>query len=186
MSRSKTRSLIFLTLAATLLAAYFAPSPANDDVALSERTRAAAGRGIGTAATGQKSELRSESSRTIVVPSLRSRDVEAPSSDAVAVFAATQWTAPTPKSEIVPTPVAVVPEPPPPVQAAPLPFQVFGLYVEDGQVGVFLQYNDQSLVARVGETIADHYKVESIQGGTLTLRYLPLDQTQTLEIGGDN
>jgi hypothetical protein len=61
-----------------------------------------------------------------------------------------------------------------------------GRYVEDGQVLVFLQHNDSNLVVRVGDTIAEHYKVESLDGGTLTLRYLPLDQQQTIDVGSAN
>ncbi len=35
----------------------------------------------------------------------------------------------------------------------------------------------------VGETIDNTYRVESLQGGTLTLVYIPLDIKQTLATG---
>lgn len=93
-----------------------------------------------------------------------------------------------------PPPPAPPPEPkkktpvlaPPPPQAPPLPFQVLGRYVEDGKTAVFLRHHDRNLVVRVGDTLAGQYKVESLDGNLLTLRYLPLDQMQTLLIGAAN
>jgi hypothetical protein len=46
--------------------------------------------------------------------------------------------------------------------------------------------NDQNLAVRVGDTIAEQYRVERLEGQTLTLRYLPLDVLQTLDVGGKN
>jgi len=97
------------------------------------------------------------------------------------LFASTRW-----------SPAAAVPDPvpAPPADAAPaaagappLPFRVLGSYVQAGQLVVFLQQNDMNHVVRVGDTIGDTYKVDSLDGSALKLRYLPLDQVQTLELG---
>ena len=69
-------------------------------------------------------------------------------------------------------------------QAPPvLPFVVLGRYIEAGQEVIFLQHNNQNLVVRVGNTLLEQYKVESLQGSTLNFRYLPLNLAQSLEIG---
>ncbi|WAC71448.1 hypothetical protein OU995_17900 [Roseateles sp. SL47] len=91
----------------------------------------------------------------------------------------------------VPAPVRPVIETPPPLPAGPaaapaLPFRAFGRYVDGGEDVVFLMMNDQNLAVRVGDTIAEHYRVERLEGQTLTLRYLPLDLVQTLDVGGKN
>ena len=97
------------------------------------------------------------------------------------LFAARQWSAPA--QPVPPASAAAQPAPAAP-QAPPLPFRVLGRYDDEGQTKVFVQHLEQALVLRVGDTVAEHYKVESLQGGTLTLRYLPLNQTQTLDVGG--
>ena len=83
-----------------------------------------------------------------------------------------------------PVPIAQAAASAPAPQAPALPFQVLGRYENDGDNAVFLQYNDSNVVARVGDTIDDLYKVESLQDGVLTLVYLPLHQKQTLQVGG--
>lgn len=71
----------------------------------------------------------------------------------------------------------------PPPQAPPLPFRFLGRYEDAGQSVVFLQYNDQSLVVRLGDTLGEQYKVEQITATSLELRYLPLNQIQNLDMG---
>lgn len=96
-------------------------------------------------------------------------------------FPAVTWNAPPPDAT-----VKAGDEPPPEPQAPPLPFKVMGQYSEADQHGVFLLHNDQNLVARVGDTIANNYKVESLRDGVLTLLYLPLQQRQTLLVSAPN
>jgi hypothetical protein len=69
-------------------------------------------------------------------------------------------------------------------QAPPLPFRAIGRYEEDGETVFFLQHNERGIVVRVGDTVAEQYKVESVQGNLLTLTHLPTNQTQTLDVGG--
>jgi hypothetical protein len=81
-----------------------------------------------------------------------------------------------------PVPV-VAPPPPPPPQAPPLPFRIFGRYVDAGQQVVFLQINERNLAVRVGDVIDGQYRIESLQGALLAFLYLPLQQMQTLDLG---
>lgn len=85
------------------------------------------------------------------------------------------------------------PPPPAPASAAPavaappappeLPFTVIGKQLEQGRWAVFLTAADEPLVAHQGDILAEHYRVERIDPPTMTLTYLPLHQTQTLQIG---
>lgn len=179
MKPGRLRILLGIALPATLLAAYFAPPLDGDEIALSERSRATTPRPASEIGSTAPSAT---AAKPVEVLNIRAKEVVEEDDAAEGVFATTQWTPPAPK--VTAKPVATQEEAPPPPQAPPLPFRVLGRYVKDGQVVVFLQHNDQNLVVRVGDTIAEHYKVERLNGGTLTLRYTPLNQEQTLEIGG--
>ncbi|NKI95397.1 secretion system X translation initiation factor [Rhizobacter sp. SG703] len=177
-----TRSLLGLGLGSTLLAAWFAPAPASGGVELAERTRTAAARAPAAAASSP-APVRAAASRNAEVLRIRPREGAGAPGETDTIFGATRWTPP--PAPVVAAPVAVTPPPPPPPpQAPPLPFRVLGRYDDAGELAVFLQYNDQNLVVRVGDTVAQNYKVESLQGGTLTLVYTPLNQKQTLDVGG--
>jgi hypothetical protein len=157
-------------LALTLVAVVLAPEAKQDAVLLAERPRVAAVART-DAASGAVAGAR--------VLAIRPRGGD--EALASAGFAPQQWTPPSPKPKAAAAMQAA--SPPPPPMAPPLPFRVLGRYVEQEQVAVFLQHNDQNLVVRVGDTIAGDYKVERLEGATLTLRYLPLDQAQTLDVG---
>lgn len=170
------RLFLGLVLIGTLLAAWFAPPMGNDDVQLSTRARDV------TAASASSGSLAVERLRggDISVLSIRSRDEES-GDEEERLFASMHWT-----QEIlsVEPDGALTAQIDPPPQAPPLPFRVLGRYDESGKTVVFLEHQEQNLVVRAGEKIANDYKVESINDSTLTLRYLPLDQVQTLEVGG--
>jgi hypothetical protein len=88
----------------------------------------------------------------------------------------------------VPTLAAVaeapVPPPLPTVAAAPpLPFRLLGRYSDGATPAVFLQFNDQNLVVRIGDKVADSYQVENLDDNSLTLLHLPTQQRQTLNLG---
>jgi hypothetical protein len=105
--------------------------------------------------------------------------------DGASLFSPTQWTRPTRKVEPPTEPVVTLPLAPvtaAPAKAPPLPFRVMGRYVEDGQTGVFLQHNEHNLVVHSGDTLAHDYKVLSLDGGVLTLLYIPLNEIQTLRV----
>jgi hypothetical protein len=92
------------------------------------------------------------------------------------LFGSQSWTPPPP-----PPPK---PPPPPPPTAPRLPFTYLGKKVEDGAWEVYLARGDQTFIVRANSVIEDTYRVESIKPPTLSLTYLPLDQMQTLTIGG--
>ncbi|AIY41399.1 putative secretion system X translation initiation factor [Collimonas arenae] len=172
MKFNKGRVILGVSLLATVLAVIFAPAPGNDGVALAARK---AGSAVSAA---QPQQIKKSSA--IDVLRIRPRDVDE-DDDGAKVFASTQWTPAIPKTTVGPANAA------PPVSAEaqlpPLPFKLLGRYQEDGQDLVFLQFNDQNLVVRVGDTIADHYKVQSLKGPLLTLLYTPLNQPQTMDVG---
>jgi hypothetical protein len=186
MSRTKVRVALAIALAATLVAAFRAPAQDDDAVALSPRARAMK---VNPSSVAPRLEPttrteRSHAADDLDVLEIRSRDMnDNAETESAGVFAATQWT---PASAVVKASVSAEPEPAPPPQAPPLPFRVMGRYVDGGAVVVFLQHNDRNLAVRAGDTIDDQYKVESLDGGTLTLLYTPLNQKQTLEIGVAN
>jgi len=176
MSSLTWRRVLGLTLVLTLGAAYFAPSPQPDaSLQLSERT-------LKNLTQVAASATRSGGSSSIEVLAIRTRDA-GHASDAQGVFNSRQWVKPESAASTVQKAASVVMAAPAPAQAPPLPFKVLGRYWEDGQELVFLQHNEQNLVVRVGDTIGSVYKVESLEGNTLTLRYTPLNQTQTMTVG---
>jgi hypothetical protein len=178
----RSHLLLATALGGTLLAAYFAPE-ASGEVALSERTMSPpAAQAVGASSEARPSPQRL-APQAVDVLVLQARDADA-EPDVAAVLEPSQWSVPI-TAPAAPPPVTAAASAAPP-QAPPLPFRAMGRYVEDGQVRVFLQHNDSNLVVRVGDTIAEHYKVESLDGGTLTLRYLPLDQQQTIDVGSAN
>ena len=190
----KGRWLFLLAcLSATLLAAWTAP-PLEGDVALTPHAldREAPGKSPpisssmvptaesgGTAATQPQQNFQ-ELEVLQLISRRKTSDEYAPDGP---------FTAPsvqTAQASFQPAPAApafIEPPPPAPPQAPPLPFQVLGRYLENGSEGVFLAYNDQNILALVGETIAGQYKVEGLQGTVMSFRYLPLDQLQILDVG---
>lgn len=71
-----------------------------------------------------------------------------------------------------------------PAAAPAAPFRVLGRFADAQRNVVFLEQRDKNLVVAVGDTIDGQYKVEGISTTTLTLRYLPMDQVQTISLGG--
>ncbi|MDD2742185.1 MAG: hypothetical protein PHV02_07920 [Rhodocyclaceae bacterium] len=183
MSPGKSRLLLGGGLLLTVLAAWFAP-PLEDDngLMLSERAQNTqpvnAGAGMPKISTPPASHLTLAPALDVLGIHPRTMDAE---TDAAGgrLFASSQWATTT-------KPVAVnteVEPPPSPPLAPPLPFRFLGRYKDAGQSVVFLQYNDQSLVVRQGDTLGEQYKVEKLDGTTLSLRYLPLNQIQSLDVG---
>lgn len=172
-----SRWVLGLSLAATLVAAYFAPATEAEDLQLSDRARAASSQPVPKSKVGSTAR----DVTTVQVLAIRPRGMADVESNA-AWFDSRQQVQMQPQRVAVAAPVASAPAEA--VQAPALPFRPFGRYVEDGQEVIFLLHNDQNLVVRVGDTIAQQYKVESLDGNKLTLRYLPLDLAQTLDLGG--
>jgi hypothetical protein len=170
-----------VALVATLLAAWHAPQPGADDgVVLSDRIARTAVQTVAHAAVSPGA-TRSASGRADLIE-IRARGEDDASRPPLRLFAPQQWSAPA--SVPVQKRAAAVPQAAPVAQAPALPFRALGRYEEDGNVVFFLQHNDQNLVVRLGDTIAADYKVESLQDNLLTLRHLPSNQSQTLDVGG--
>ena len=69
------------------------------------------------------------------------------------------------------------------VVAPALPFTVLGKKLEAGQWEVYLAKGDQTLIVRQGDVIDGLYRVEKVEPPTLNLVYLPLGQSQNMEMG---
>lgn len=177
MTPGKSRLLLGSGLLITLLAAWFAPPLKDDSLMLSERAQ-------NTQPAGPEGKptlppLLATSGSSLEVLGIRPRTTGVEDDAGEGLFASSQWA-----TSNKPVPASAVADlPPPPPQAPPLPFHFLGRYEDAGQAVVFLQYNDQSLVVRQGDTLGAQYKVEKLDGTTLSLRYLPLNQLQSLDIG---
>lgn len=187
MSPGARRVALFVALLATLVAVWFAPVDEDDGVALSARAQGAKPRAgdVAQPASNQTVTAAARTTTSSPVEVLRIQSREQGNEDnarEARLFSSTRWTQPVKAAPVAsPAPTEVAAAPP---QAPPLPFRALGRYDEAGQAAIFLQHLENNLVVRVGDTIAEQYKVESLQGTTLTLRYLPLNQLQTLEVGG--
>jgi hypothetical protein len=92
-----------------------------------------------------------------------------------AVFGSQNWTPPPPPPQ--------APPPPPPPQAPPLPFTYIGKAASEGAWEVFLARADKTYVVRAHMVIDGVYRVDAIAPPMLKLTYLPLNQSQQLNIG---
>jgi hypothetical protein len=92
------------------------------------------------------------------------------------LFAAQTWTPPPPPPS--------KPALPPPPSAPPLPYTYLGKKIEDNQWEAYLARGDQTYIAREQTVIEGTYRVDLIKPPTLSLTYLPLNQVQTVTIGG--
>lgn len=92
------------------------------------------------------------------------------------IFVSQSWTPPPPP----PPP----PAPAPPPSAPPLPFTYLGKKIEDGKWEVYLARGEQTYVVREQSIIEGIYQVQAIAPPELSLTYLPLQQRQTMTIGG--
>jgi hypothetical protein len=92
------------------------------------------------------------------------------------LFGSQNWTPPPP-----PTPPAA---PPPPPMAPPLPYTYIGKKFENNRWEVYLARGEQTYIVLENTVLENIYHVDSIKPPTLSLTYLPLQQIQTLTIGG--
>lgn len=86
------------------------------------------------------------------------------------VFDAVSWQPPAAKAGAAPTP------PPPPV-APPFPYTYLGGLSEDGVRTTFFNQGDRVLPVKAGDTVDAVYRVEQMNEKTMTLTYLPLNQS---------
>lgn len=182
MSPLLIRGMLAVALVGTLVAGYFAPDPQGEAVAPTSRAGAinpsatpAANASVAPALGVQRTGAMGD----VDVLAIQPRTLN---DESKTVFQIDQ---PTPAVKTTAATTARIELAPPP-QAPPLPFRVLGRYVVNGAVKIFLQYNGQDLVVQVGDSIDGLYRVENLNGGLLTLLYVPLKQKQTLDVGADN
>lgn len=97
----------------------------------------------------------------------------------VNVFASHSWYVPPPPRPAPPP--AAAPRP----TAPPLPFTFLGSYVEAGAAQVYyLVKGDRVYDVKIGDVVDNTYRIEAVEGESLVLTFLPLNQRQTLGIGG--
>lgn len=92
-------------------------------------------------------------------------------------FASRSWYVPPP-----PPPPPPKVEPPPPT-APPLPFVYLGRYVDAGVPTFFLARGDRVLTVRAGDVLDGIYRIDGVEGQTMSLTYMPLNIRQTLDVG---
>ena len=68
--------------------------------------------------------------------------------------------------------------------APPLPFRFLGRITDSGTTTVFLAYRGQNLGVKKGDEVEKLYRIDQVAEDRLVFVYLPLDERQTLEIGG--
>lgn len=173
------RLILGVLLIGTLVAAWFAPPVEGDGVQVVQRAGKTAGVAAVPASVQSSGAGRSFAGETDVL-SIHERRAGG-ADEGENLFVSMRWE---PEEDVPEAGEALEEQADFPPQAPPLPFRVLGRYDESGTAVVFLEHQEQSLLARVGETLINDYRVESIEGASLVLRYLPLDQLQTLEIGG--
>lgn len=68
-------------------------------------------------------------------------------------------------------------------QAPPLPFRFIGRIADDTGTKFFLEADDILYAVKVGDVFAEQYQLMRDESGKLSLRYLPLNITQTMTYG---
>lgn len=83
-----------------------------------------------------------------------------------------------------PPPPPPKPAPPPPPSAPALPFIYIGKKIEENKWQVFLARDERTYVVSEDTVIDEMYRINSIKPPILSFTYLPMNQVQTLPIGG--
>ncbi|MCQ1550836.1 MAG: hypothetical protein NOF05_18970 [Candidatus Accumulibacter phosphatis] len=142
-----------------------ASSPASD-----------AGRPAGSAAekkTSTRLEVAALIARAQLIPAVAEEQASREPRD---LFPSLSW--------LPPPPIPEKPAKPPPPTAPPLPFVYLGKKLEAGQWEAYFGRGEEVFIVREGMTLTGLYRVQEIRPPTLTLLYLPLQQSQTIPIGG--
>ncbi|KQV94751.1 hypothetical protein [Rhizobacter sp. Root1221] len=93
------------------------------------------------------------------------------------LFASRSWTPPPPP----PPPVVVAPPPRP--TPPPVPFTYMGKKLEAGTWEVYLARGELSYIVREGTQLEGQYLVQQVRPPIMTLKYLPLNESQMVAIG---
>jgi hypothetical protein len=91
------------------------------------------------------------------------------------LFGRQNWTPPPPPPKFTP---------PPPPMAPAIPFTYIGKKFDGTSWEVYLMRGEQTFVVRDNTILDNNYHVDSIKPPILSLTYIPLNQVQTITIGG--
>lgn len=173
-----SRSHLLLLGAAVLVAAliWFAPKPEEDAVALVEPAKEARGDNARQTAPNGDPAVPADKPEPVFSVSPRAGD-DAPPPD---LFKSFSWYVPPPPP---PAPPSEAELPPPAPTAPPLPYTYIGRLDEGDKQTFMLARGEIVITARAGEQLDSNYKLESLQGSSLIITYLPLNQRQTLDVG---
>ncbi len=189
------KSLLGLALAATLVAAWFAPDDDTDliapavardsaNVAAPIQQKQAVGPTSTWASNSTSNSANNSTSSTGTALAIRPRELD---DELGSAFGGGQWQNPSPlKPAVARADVqqkASAPKPGTPTVPA---IRVLGRYVEDGKVAYFLQVGERNVMARVGDKVGDDFHLDSDGPKGLTFTYLPLNQKQILAAGDTN
>lgn len=180
-------------LALTLVAAYFAPEAEHGGVVLSERAVAVSTRAALAPATPTTPATPAAANRVAAItPNLASNI--APTATGSRVLSVADREAFTGEDALfkgLPAAPVQAPRAPaaPPPQVAPsepevprLPLKMIGRYVDNGAPAAFVLMQDQSLVLRVGDAVADGFRVDHIDEASVTVRHLATEQRQSFRL----
>lgn len=173
-------------LALTLVAAYFAPEAEHGGVVLSERAA--------TVSTAPMAAARAPSATSPAIPPARAPlPGQAPGGRVLSVADREAFTgedalfkgqalapALAPRVQTAPPPSAAPSEP----EVPRLPLKMIGRYVDSGAPAAFVLMQDQSLVLRVGDALAEGFRVEHIDEASMTVRHLATEQRQSFRFDG--
>ena len=173
MKLTRSQMLLALALVAVGLLAWFAPQETNDESGVVEPAARARTTTQPAPATTSDGAVRQNALAPEPTAAAGRQDAGSVQAGEL-VRAATSAAA---------TQAAIPPPPPPPPQAPPLPFAFMGRY-DDGVKPIYLlSRGDLVVTASVGDKLDGSYQLEALQGNSLVINYLPLNQKQTLDVG---
>lgn len=164
-----------IALLAAMVLVWFAPTPEPELIA-SQVPRSA----LPVTSTSSTAGPRAEPSSLSVLRIVARDDASAEETDG-RLFGAVEEPPPVAKEPVlISKPIAATR-----AAAAPaLPFILLGRYDDAQRSAVYLQYGSENLVVQAGDRIGSEYRVESLQGSSMVLRYLPANVLQTMDVGG--
>ena len=162
-------------LALTLVAAYFAPEAEHGGVVLSERAAAVSTRAALAPATPTTPTTPAAAAGSRV---LSVADREAFTGEDALFKGLPAAPAQAPRAPAAPPPQVAPSEP----EVPRLPLKMIGRYVDNGAPAAFVLMQDQSLVLRVGDAVADGFRVDHIDEASVTVRHLATEQRQSFRL----
>ena len=171
MKLTRAQVLLALALGVVGLLAWFAPRETSDESGLVEPAARARSATQPASATTSQSPAR----QNALAPEPR-QALDGTTPD---LFKTASWFVPPPPQRQQ----SAIAQPPAPPQAPPLPFTFMGRY-DDGVKPIYLlTRGDLVVTASVGDKLDGTYQLEALQGDSLVINYLPLNQKQTLDVG---